>query len=85
MAEGVLATLARREPRALVTAVDSAGTADYHVGEPPDPRSQAAARRRGYDLSALRARQIGAADFDRFDRILAMDRTNLRDLRRLAP
>ncbi|MCX7141260.1 MAG: low molecular weight phosphotyrosine protein phosphatase [Proteobacteria bacterium] len=65
--------------------VDSAGTHDYHVGEPPDPRTQAAARARGYDLSALRARRAERADFTRFDLVLAMDRDNLDFLSRLAP
>lgn len=65
---------------------DSAGTASYHVGEAPDPRSQAAARARGYDLSALRARQVRVPeDFARFDRILAADRSHLAWLRRHAP
>lgn len=53
--------------------VDSAGTHGYHVGAPPDDRSQAHARRRGYDLSPLRARQLVARDFERFDLVLAMD------------
>ncbi|KVM77390.1 phosphotyrosine protein phosphatase [Burkholderia ubonensis] len=65
--------------------VDSAGTGDWHVGEPPDVRAQAAARTRGYDLSALRARQVGAADFERFDLLLAMDEANLAELRRRCP
>ncbi|KVG63712.1 low molecular weight protein-tyrosine-phosphatase [Burkholderia pseudomultivorans] len=65
--------------------VDSAGTGDWHVGEPPDTRAQAAARLRGYDLSALRARQVGAADFERFDLLLAMDEANLAELRRRCP
>lgn len=64
----------------LAAEVDSAGTAAYHVGEPPDRRSIAAGAAHGYDLSPLRARQIVAADFTRFDRILAADRANLRDL-----
>ena len=51
--------------------VDSAGTHDYHVGQPPDRRSQHHAARRGYDLSALRARQVERSDFERFDLILA--------------
>ena len=58
-------------------AVDSAGTHNYHPGSPPDERSQAHAAKRGYDLSKLRARQIKAADFDRYDLILAMDWDNL--------
>lgn len=57
--------------------VDSAGTHAYHVGEPPDQRSQKAAAKRGYDLSKLRARRVEAGDFLRFDLILAMDRDNL--------
>ncbi len=57
--------------------VDSAGTHNYHPGSPPDDRSQHHAARRGYDLSALRARQIGPADYQRFDLILAMDWDNL--------
>ncbi|MBZ0224076.1 MAG: low molecular weight phosphotyrosine protein phosphatase [Dokdonella sp.] len=65
--------------------VDSAGTADYHTGQPPDRRSIAAGAAHGYDLSVLRARQIVSADFTRFDRILAADRANLRDLERLRP
>jgi len=65
--------------------VDSAGTHDYHVGEPPDARARAHALRRGYDLSALRARQVTQADFETFDRILAMDRGHLSILRRRAP
>jgi protein-tyrosine phosphatase len=84
-AEGVLRALAAREAPELPLEVDSAGTADYHVGQPPDPRTRAAAQRRGYDLSALRARTVDAADFERFDLILAMDRENLGALKRRAP
>lgn len=69
----------------LEVEVDSAGTADYHVGKPPDPRSIAAGRAHGYDLSPLRARRIVADDFGRFDRVYAMDRDNLRALRALRP
>lgn len=65
--------------------VDSAGTGGWHVGEPPDPRSQHHAARRGYDLSPLRARRVAEEDFHRFDLILAMDHDNLADLQRLAP
>jgi protein-tyrosine phosphatase len=70
---------------AAVVELDSAGTHDYHVGEPPDDRSIAAALRRGIDLSALRARTVRTSDFDEFDLILAMDEQNLRELRRRAP
>ncbi len=65
--------------------VDSAGTGDWHIGHPPDARSQTAAAQRGYDMSALRARQVRARDFQDFDLLLAMDENNLRDLQRLAP
>jgi protein-tyrosine phosphatase len=84
-AEGVLrAKLAAAGLEAQVH-VDSAGTGSWHVGSPPDERSQRHALRRGYDLSALRARQVAERDFHEFDLILAMDADNLADLRRLAP
>lgn len=65
--------------------VDSAGTASWHIGKAPDSRSIAAGSRRGYDLAALRARQVEAEDFSRFDYILAMDADNLAQLQRLCP
>jgi protein-tyrosine phosphatase len=65
--------------------IDSAGTHGYHVGEPPDARTQTAARARGYDLSGLRARRVERADFDRFDLVLAMDHDNRAVLSRLCP
>lgn len=65
--------------------VDSAGTGDWHVGKTPDSRTRQAALSRGYDLSAQRARQVEAADFQRFDLILAMDQSNLRNLKALRP
>ena len=75
----------RAESPALDVAIDSAGTADYHVGEAPDVRSQRAARLRGIDLAGLRARQVHRRDFSEFDFILAMDRANLRDLEAMRP
>ncbi len=57
--------------------IDSAGTHAYHVGEAPDKRSQKAALKRGMDMSGQRARQVVAQDFDRFDHLIAMDRSNL--------
>jgi protein-tyrosine phosphatase len=63
----------------------SAGTHGYHVGEPPDPRSIATARRFGIDLGAQRARQVGAGDFTGFRYVLAADRGHLAWLRRHAP
>lgn len=65
--------------------VDSAGTHDYHVGEPADTRARRAAQRRGFDLSGLRARHVEAADFEHFDLILAMDRDNLQRLTHACP
>lgn len=65
--------------------IDSAGTGDWHIGKAPDERAQQAGRTRGYDLSPLRARQVTAADFERFDLLLAMDEANLRNLQRLSP
>jgi protein-tyrosine phosphatase len=84
-AEGVLRHLLARTAPDLPMEIDSAATGDYHTGSPPDTRSQRAARKRGIDIGELRARQIRAADFDRFDLILAMDEANLRDLRALQP
>jgi len=69
----------------LAAEADSAGTGNWHVGSPPDPRSQAVALAHGVDISDLRARQVSAEDFRRFDWILALDPQNLRDLRRIAP
>ncbi len=65
--------------------VDSAGTGDWHLGHPPHPPAIAAGRKRGYDLSPLRARQFEVEDFRRFDLILAMDKQNLVDIERLRP
>ena len=65
--------------------VDSAGTGGYHAGEPPDRRAQAAARRRGYDISGQRARAVRDGDFHEYDLILAMDRSNLANLLQRAP
>ena len=65
--------------------IDSCGTAGYHVGEPSDVRSQAAARQRGVDMSQIRGRQIHLDDFQTFDYILAMDEANLAELSRRCP
>jgi protein-tyrosine phosphatase len=79
IAEGVLRRLALQRAPGLDLEIDSAGTHDYHVGEPPDARAIAAAARRGIDLHSLRARQVRGGDFAHFDLIVAMDRLN-RDL-----
>lgn len=84
-AEVVLRSLAEREAPELALEVDSAGTAGYHVGDPPDRRAQAAAARRGYDLSTVRARIVEPGDYERFDLVLAMDRENLAVLKRRSP
>ena len=69
----------------LDVAVDSAGTGDWHVGEPPDRRAIAVARANGVDISGFRGRQVTAADFDRFDHVVALDLANLARLRALRP
>ena len=84
-AQGVFADLVANAGLSQRIAVDSAGTGDWHVGRPPDPRSQQAALSRGYQLAHLRARQVTAGDFERFHYILAMDQSNLDNLRGLCP
>jgi len=84
-AEGVVRALAERVNVAKRFEFDSAGTHGYHIGKAPDARTQKAAARRGYDLSQLRARQVNAYDFIRFDHILAMDCDNLDLLRQACP
>ena len=85
LAEGLLGALAADAGLARVIEVDSAGTHDYEVGDPPDPRSIASAKRRGIDISHQRARQIDPSDFEKFDLIVALDRGHRSILRRLAP
>ena len=84
-AEAVFRHLLKQEAPDLQIEIDSAGTAGYHIGDPPDARSQRAARRRGIDLGGLRARQVAPRDFAHFDLILAMDRDNLRRLEEMRP
>lgn len=84
-AQGVFERLLSDSPLAGSVNVDSAGTAAYHLGKAPDSRAIAAARDRGYALADLRARQVGAGDFYRFDWILAMDAQNLIDLEAIRP
>ncbi len=84
-AEAVFRHLLAQSATGFEVEVDSAGIGDWHIGEPPDERTQAAARRRGLDMSRLRARQIVHEDFALFDLIVAMDRQNLAELRRRAP
>jgi protein-tyrosine phosphatase len=84
-ADGIFRELVKRKKLDQKITVDSAGTGDWHIGKAPDARTIAAARKRGYDLSVLRARQVSSVDFDEFDYVLAMDDNNLRDLHRLKP
>jgi protein-tyrosine phosphatase len=84
-AEIVFRKIAAREAPDLRLEIDSAGTAGYHIGSPPDSRTRQAALRRGYDMSAIRARVVEPQDFGRFDLILAMDRQNFDTLQQRAP
>jgi protein-tyrosine phosphatase len=85
MAEGVFRRVAAQEGVAHLFEIDSAGLGDWHVGQAPDTRAQAAALSRGMDISGQSARQVSRADYDRFDHLLAMDGTNYEELARLAP
>ena len=84
-AEGVFRHLVEAEGLAHALHADSAGTHGYHIGEAPDPRSIAAAKARGFDLSALRARRVQRDDFQAFDFILAMDREHVAHLQAMRP
>lgn len=84
-AEGVTRAIAEKKGVATDFVFDSAGTHGYHIGHAPDARANATARKRGYDLSQLKARQVNAFDFEHFDHILAMDRDNLALLRQACP
>lgn len=85
LAHGLFEDLVGREGLADRIAVDSAGTHAYHVGEPPDPRSQQTALRHGIDLSRQRARRVAQEDFECFDYILAMDSDNFSILAESCP
>jgi protein-tyrosine phosphatase len=78
LAEGILRKLT--EDNSINAHIDSCGTANYHVGEAPDPRSVQVAKEQGIDISHLSGRQFKTADFDAFDFILAMDENNLSDI-----
>ena len=84
-AHGVMQKLVDEQGLSERIQVDSAGTHSYHVGNPPDPRSQATAKRRGVDLSSQRARRFVSSDFLDYDYLLAMDTGNLADMRALRP
>ena len=85
MAEGMFRRLLKSAGLAEQVYVDSAGTHSYHIGAPPDTRSQATALRRGVELGTLRARQVTADDLVEFDYVLAMDRDNFEHLQVLCP
>lgn len=83
LAEGVMRAAALEA--GLAVEVDSAGTGDWHVGNAPDPRAIVTAARHGIDISGLRARQVRQDDFSHYHRLIALDASVLRDLRRVAP
>lgn len=85
MAEGVLRARIGQAGLAGRVELDSAGTGDWHVNRPPDPRAIATASHHGVDIAGLRGRQLASADFERFDWLLCADRANLRDVLALAP
>jgi len=85
LAEGIFREVVRQAGAAAMFDVDSAGTGAWHVGSPPDPRSIAVAARYGIDISGQRARRIEAHDFNRFDLLLGMDRSNVDALSSMAP
>jgi protein-tyrosine phosphatase len=84
-AEAVFRARVKEAGLAQQILIDSVGTHDYHIGAPPDLRTQRAAKQRGYDMSDLRGRQVEVADFTRFDYVLAMDNANMAILYRLCP
>ncbi|WP_029909104.1 low molecular weight protein-tyrosine-phosphatase [Caulobacter sp. UNC358MFTsu5.1] len=73
------------ERRGLEVEIDSAGTGSWHVGHPPDRRAQATALRNGVDIAHYRGRQVKPEDFRRFTHVVALDRDNLADLKRIRP
>lgn len=83
LAEAALRAEAERLRLDLI--VDSAGTGNWHVGHPPDPRAQAVARKYGIDISGYQGRQVTPADFRRFTHVIALDHDNLANLRRIQP
>lgn len=85
MAEGVLRARIEASPLAGRVELDSAGTGNWHVGQPPDTRAIAATKNFGVDIAGLRGRQLASKDYEHFDWLLCADRTNLRDVRALAP
>ena len=84
-AEGFFAAALDQSPFKELVSIDSAGTHSYHIGHSPDPRAVETAAKFGVDIAHLRARKVRTADFHDFDLIIAMDRSNLEDLRYQQP
>jgi protein-tyrosine phosphatase len=84
-AQGVFRGMVAKQGLSDYISTDSAGTIDYHAGSKPDRRARETALRRGLDLSDLRARMVSSDDFERFDYVIAMDRSNYADLEALCP
>ena len=84
-AEGVFRHMVERDSMDNDISIDSAGTHAYHIGNPPDQRSQQAALKRNIDLSTQRARRVKADDFSSFDYVIAMDESNKDDLLSICP
>ena len=82
-AEGVFRDVVKQHDMSDVIRIDSAGTHAYHIGESPDSRSQSTALSHGVNLSSQRARKVAKTDFDHFDYVIAMDRSNLENLKQL--
>jgi protein-tyrosine phosphatase len=83
-AQGIIESLSAKS-KSVFLELDSAGTAAYHIGSPPDSRSIAALKQVGIHIDQQKARQVSKADFDEFDWILAMDRENLANLKKIQP
>ncbi|KAB5525597.1 phosphotyrosine protein phosphatase I superfamily [Coniochaeta sp. 2T2.1] len=84
MSEGVFQSLAKKEPyQGLIAKIDSCGTAGYHIGEEPDHRTMATLKAKGIKDYVHLGRKLRASDFDTFDYIFAMDRSNLSDIQRV--
>lgn len=84
-AEAVFTALVHQEKLEKEILIDSAGTGAWHMGNPPDERAQQVGRELGFDLSNQRARQVAKADFQKFDYLIAMDKSNLQKLEQMAP
>lgn len=84
-AEGVMQNIIEKNNLENKIILDSVGTSAWHVGSPPDSRAIKAAKNRGYDISHQRSRKVEFEDFYEFDLILAADKSNIEDLKSIAP